>query len=210
MFAKASTLLAVFAVAARVAASSPPACLLAAVNTCENPADIKNICSKESDKVTSYLTKNCGDYEDAANKWFKETCEDAGETISGGSSNSSSSSTASHSGSKTASASGTLSTATGNSTESSHTITGASTFATGISGAASGTGSNGVYSTDSNNGTVISTAGTAGPTTSGNAGTSPTGAAGTSSGSASSGAGRVGMEFAGLAAIGVVGAMLAL
>jgi hypothetical protein len=210
MFAKASTLFAIFAVAARVAASSPPACLLAAVNTCENPADIKEICSKESDKVTSYLTKNCGDYEDAATKWFKETCEDAGETISGGSSNSSSSSTASHSGSKTATASGTLSTASGNSTESSHTITGASTFATGISGAASGTGSNGVYSTDSNNGTVLSTAGTAGPTTAGNAGTRPTSAAGTSSGSASSGAGRVGMEFAGLAAIGVVGAMLAL
>ena len=50
-------------------------------STCENPADIKSVCSKESDKVTSYLTKNCGDYEDAATKWFKETCEDAGETI---------------------------------------------------------------------------------------------------------------------------------
>jgi cobalamin biosynthesis Mg chelatase CobN len=165
MFAKASTLLAVLALAARVAAAAPPACLLAAVNTCENPADIKNICSNESDKVTSYITKNCGDYEDAATKWFKETCEDAGETISGGSSNSSSSSsTASSSGSKTSSAS------------------------------------------------VLSTAGTAGPTTTGNAGTSPTSAAGSaSSGSPSEGgATRVGMEFATLAAIGVVGAMLAL
>jgi len=164
MFAKASTFLAVFAVAARVAVAAPPACLLAAVNTCENPADIKNICSNESDKVTSYITKNCGDYEDDATKWFKEVCEDAGETISGGSSNSSSSSTISSSGSKTSSAS------------------------------------------------VLSTAGTAGPTTTGNAGTSPTGAAGSaSSGAASEGAAtRMGMEVVGLAAIGVVGAMLAL
>jgi hypothetical protein len=31
--------------------------------------------------VTSYISKNCGDNEDAATKWFKEVCEDAGETI---------------------------------------------------------------------------------------------------------------------------------
>lgn len=69
-----------------------------------------------------------------------------------------------------------------------------------------------MYATNSNNGTVLSTAGTAGPTTSGNAGTSPTGAAGSaSSGSPSEGgAARVGMEVAGLAVFGVVGAMLAL
>jgi hypothetical protein len=31
--------------------------------------------------VTSYISKNCGDNEDAATKWFKEVCADAGETI---------------------------------------------------------------------------------------------------------------------------------
>lgn len=31
--------------------------------------------------MTSYISKNCGDNEDAATKWFKEVCEDAGETI---------------------------------------------------------------------------------------------------------------------------------
>jgi hypothetical protein len=85
------------------------------------------------------------------------------------------------------------------------TITAASTFATGVYGAASGTGSNGIYATDANNGTVLTTAGTAGPTKSGNAGTSPTNAAGSDSeGSAA----RMGMEAAGLAVFGVVGAML--
>lgn len=89
-------------------------------------------------------------------------------------------------------------------------ITGASTLMTGVSGAATGTGTNGIIAT--NNGTVLSTAGTAGPTTAGNAGTSPTGAAGSaSSGAPSEGsAARVGMEVMGMAAIGAVGAMLAL
>ena len=58
---------------------------------------------------------------------------------------------------------------------------------------------------DDDNGTVLTTAGTAGPTTTGNAATTPTNAAGSDSeGSAA----RMGMEAAGLAAIGVVGAML--
>jgi len=205
MFAKA-TIFAILAVAARVAVATPPACLLAAVNECPNPADIKSICSTDSSKVTSYISKNCGDYEDAASKYFKEVCEDAGETISDSSSSSSASSSASKTGSKTASATGSLSTASGNSSEidSSMTITAASTFATGVSGAASGTGSNGIYATDANNGTVLTTAGTAGPTKSGNAGTSPTNAAGSSEGSAA----RMGMEAAGLAVVGVFGAML--
>jgi len=201
MFAKA-TIFAILAVAARVAVATPPACLLAAVNECPNPADIKSICSNDSSKVTSYISKNCGEHEDAASKYFKEVCEDAGETISAYSSSSS----ASKSGSKTTSATGSLATASGGNssdTDSSMTITGASTFATGVSGAASGTGSNGVYAT--NNGTVLTTAGTAGPTTTGNAATTPTNAAGSDSeGSAA----RMGMEAAGLAAIGVVGAML--
>jgi hypothetical protein len=199
MFAKA-TIFAILAVAARVAVATPPACLLAAVNECPNPADIKSICSNDSSKVTSYISKNCGEHEDAASKYFKEVCEDAGETISAYSSSS-----ASKSGSKTTSATGSLSTASGNSsdTDSSMTITGASTFATGVSGAASGTGSNGISAT--NNGTILTTAGTAGPTKSGNAGTSPTNAAGSDSeGSAA----RMGMEAAGLAVFGVVGAML--
>jgi hypothetical protein len=202
MFAKA-TIFAILAVAARVAVATPPACLLAAVNECPNPADIKSICSNDSSKVTSYISKNCGEHEDAASKYFKEVCEDAGETISAYSSSSS----ASKSGSKTASATGSLSTASGNSsdTDSSMTITGASTFATGVSGAASGTGSNGISAT--NNGTVT-TAGTAGPTTTGNAGTSPTNAAGSDSAASEGSAARMGMEAAGLAAIGVVGAML--
>jgi len=206
MFAKA-TIFAILAVAARVAVATPPACLLAAVNECPNPADIKSICSTDSSKVTSYISKNCGEHEDAASKYFKEVCEGAGETISD---SSSSSSSASKSGSKTTSATSSISTASGNSssTESSMTITGASTFATGVSGAASGTGSNGIYATDANNGTVLSTAGTAGPTTTGNAGTSPTNAAGSDSAASEGSAARMGMEAAGLAAIGVVGAML--
>ena len=48
---------------------------------CPDPADIKAICSESSEKVTSYLSENCGDHEDAATKYFKEVCKDAGESM---------------------------------------------------------------------------------------------------------------------------------
>jgi len=41
----------------------------------------KHRVANDSSKVTSYISKNCGEHEDAASKYFKEVCEDAGETI---------------------------------------------------------------------------------------------------------------------------------
>lgn len=77
MFAtKLTTVLALFSVAAQVAVAAPPACLLAAVNTADDPADMAAVC-KNGD-VKSYLSSKCGDNADAAMEAFQSACKDAG------------------------------------------------------------------------------------------------------------------------------------
>lgn len=81
MFAKLTTAFALFAVAAQVAVAAPPACLLAAVNTQDDPSDMKAVCSGGASEVKKYLSSNCGDNADAANSAFEEQCKDAGVTV---------------------------------------------------------------------------------------------------------------------------------
>ncbi|KAL9621047.1 MAG: hypothetical protein Q9160_004432 [Pyrenula sp. 1 TL-2023] len=80
MFASHTTILfAVFALSAKVLAGIPPACLLAAVNTQPNPADLKSICNDEnSKKIQDDLTSKCGNNVKAALDAFSSTCNDAG------------------------------------------------------------------------------------------------------------------------------------
>lgn len=81
MFAKISTAFALFAVAAQVAVAAPPACLLAAVNTADDPSDMKAVCDSGAAGVKKYMSSNCGDNLDAANSAFEEACKDAGVTV---------------------------------------------------------------------------------------------------------------------------------
>ncbi|TKA78169.1 hypothetical protein B0A55_03896 [Friedmanniomyces simplex] len=60
MFAKPSTLFALFALAARLAVATPPACMIAAVNTQPNPAALQAVCSgSNATAVEEYICKNC-------------------------------------------------------------------------------------------------------------------------------------------------------
>lgn len=88
MFAKSTTFVALFAVAARVAVAAPPACMIAAVNTCPNPGDIQEVC-KSADKVEKHMSNNCGEHEEVAVKHFREVCDKAGVELSTSTSSSS-------------------------------------------------------------------------------------------------------------------------
>ncbi|KAL9604971.1 MAG: hypothetical protein Q9219_000159 [cf. Caloplaca sp. 3 TL-2023] len=78
---KSALFLAIFAASTQIVAALPPACLLAAVNTESDPADLPTICGSHASKVTAQIKQLCGDNTDAAMKAFKETCGSAGETI---------------------------------------------------------------------------------------------------------------------------------
>ncbi|MCJ1225439.1 hypothetical protein MMC12_002088 [Toensbergia leucococca] len=96
MFAAKSTiLLALFAASAQIVAAVPPACLLAAVNTEQNPADLPTICGVDSPKVQNQIKNLCGGNTDAALTAFYDVCKSAGVTVSSVSSSGSSSSSSS-------------------------------------------------------------------------------------------------------------------
>ncbi|KAL8829331.1 MAG: hypothetical protein Q9170_006215 [Blastenia crenularia] len=83
MYAAKSTLfLAIFAASTQLVAALPPACLLAAINTESNPADLPTLCGSDSDssKVQAQIKQLCGGNTDAAMKAYKETCGSAGKT----------------------------------------------------------------------------------------------------------------------------------
>ncbi|PSK34586.1 hypothetical protein B9Z65_8912 [Elsinoe australis] len=81
MIAKTSFIFAAFAVAAQLAsAQTPPACLLAAVNTNQNPADVNAICKKSSE-MGDKLNDMCGDNLDSAQKAFTSICKNAGVAV---------------------------------------------------------------------------------------------------------------------------------
>ncbi|KAF2704836.1 hypothetical protein K504DRAFT_461089 [Pleomassaria siparia CBS 279.74] len=73
MFGKATLFFAFAAVAKMaVAASTPPSCLLGAINTYSDPSDLKTIC--ESKDVQSKISSACGDSTKAALSALAETC----------------------------------------------------------------------------------------------------------------------------------------
>jgi hypothetical protein len=56
--------------------ASPPGCLLGAVNTYSEPADIKSVCSEKD--VTKTIAKFCGDSSKQALVAFADICNGAG------------------------------------------------------------------------------------------------------------------------------------
>ncbi|KAK3670475.1 hypothetical protein LTR78_009579 [Recurvomyces mirabilis] len=209
MFAKPTTLFALLAVATRVLAT-PPACLIAAVNTQPNPATLSAVCSgNNATAVESYICKNCtADTVQLAMSGFASVCAGAGVTIKNTTSCSATSSSSSSSGTASMTSSGAI-------------------LATGSSGAILTGGASSGFATATANGTVSSahsaptatqsSSGGSGSGTSGS-GSGSNGASGTSSGSSASAsakpytgaAARLGMDLVGLAALGAFGAMLAL
>jgi len=80
MFSKSTFLFAFFAIS-RLALATPPACLLAAVNTQDDPTDMQSICGHNASDLQSFLNKNCGDNKKAALSAFSDVCQSAGITV---------------------------------------------------------------------------------------------------------------------------------
>ncbi|MCJ1430450.1 hypothetical protein MMC29_008368 [Sticta canariensis] len=95
--AKSTVVLAFLAISAQLAVAAPPACLLAAVNTEDNPADVALLCGAHSSNVQDQIKKLCGNDVQAALDAYKDTCKSAGKTITAESSSSSSTSAGSSS-----------------------------------------------------------------------------------------------------------------
>ncbi|KAI4162565.1 MAG: hypothetical protein LQ342_003796 [Letrouitia transgressa] len=76
MFAsKSAIFLSLVAISARLATAAPPSCLLAAVNTEPNPADLPTICGPHSSKVKAELRKLCNENVQAGLDAFDAVCK---------------------------------------------------------------------------------------------------------------------------------------
>lgn len=84
MFAAKSTIIFAFlALANVIVATVPPACLLAAVNTQDNPADLTKICGSESLSMQREIVTACDQDKIAdALQAFAKACSDAGKKVS--------------------------------------------------------------------------------------------------------------------------------
>ena len=78
---KTYVLLPIVAFALRVLAEVPPACLLNAVNTQDNPADLAAICGKEALTVQEAIANMCDSNQPAAQSAFISTCSAAGSSV---------------------------------------------------------------------------------------------------------------------------------
>ncbi|KAK0943421.1 hypothetical protein LTR48_004578 [Friedmanniomyces endolithicus] len=82
MFAKSTTLLVLAALAARLVVATPPACMIAAVNTQPNPGALQAVCSgSNATAVVESICKNCSSNAAAALSAFASVCSGAGVTI---------------------------------------------------------------------------------------------------------------------------------
>ncbi|CAK3865903.1 Hypothetical predicted protein [Lecanosticta acicola] len=209
MFAKLATVFTLLALSAHVAVATPPACLIAAVNTQDDPSDLKSVCGDGASVVKKYISSNCGDSQDAANSAFMDVCKDAGVTVS---SSASSSGTATKSATKSASSSASVSSASVTESASKGVTSGIATNIPNgtLTGgyAPIGTGASSGFMSQTANGTYSApTASATGTSRYGSSAATPTESGiSTSTGAAS----RLGMDLLGLTAVGVFGAMLAL
>ncbi|KIX08167.1 uncharacterized protein Z518_02823 [Rhinocladiella mackenziei CBS 650.93] len=78
---KASLILPVFAFTVRVLADVPPACLLNAVNTQDEPGDLSAICGDDAIDVQEAIASMCGDNQSVAQSAFLSTCSAAGSSV---------------------------------------------------------------------------------------------------------------------------------
>jgi len=77
---KTSVVLSLLALSVRVLAI-PPACLLDAVNTQDEPSDLAAICGNESKDVQQAIASLCGDNQSVAQSAFIATCSGAGSSV---------------------------------------------------------------------------------------------------------------------------------
>jgi len=83
MFAAKSTIIFAFLALANIVVAVPPACLLAAVNKQENPADLAKICGSDSMSVQRDIVSVCDQSDiSKALQAFAQTCGDAGKKVS--------------------------------------------------------------------------------------------------------------------------------
>lgn len=81
MFAsKSAILVSLFALSSSVLAT-PPACLLAAVNQQQNPADLSSVCGANGHQVQQAIASICGSNVAVAESAFAATCSSAGHTV---------------------------------------------------------------------------------------------------------------------------------
>ncbi len=79
---KASIILPLLALAARVLAAVPPACLLSAVNTQDNPSDLSSVCGSDALDAQEAIASICsGNAMSAAQSAFLSTCSGAGSSV---------------------------------------------------------------------------------------------------------------------------------
>lgn len=79
MFSKSAFVLAFFAIA-KLATATPPACLLAAINTQDDPSKVSDIC--KSSKMEPTIVSYCGDNTQQALSDFASVCKGVGVTVS--------------------------------------------------------------------------------------------------------------------------------
>lgn len=75
-----SIVLPLLALSVRVLAI-PPACLLNAVNTQDEPSDLEAICGSDAEDVQQAIVDLCGDSQSAAQSEFIATCSAAGSSV---------------------------------------------------------------------------------------------------------------------------------
>ena len=79
MFSK-TLFVAAFAALSQMVVASPPGCMLGAINTYKNPADIKAVCQTKD--ITNQIVKLCGGQAQDALDAFADVCNGAGVTVS--------------------------------------------------------------------------------------------------------------------------------
>jgi len=77
---KTSIILPLLALSVRVLAV-PPACLLNAVNTQDDPSDLSAICGSEAQDVQAAIASGCGNNQKVAQSAFIATCSSAGSSV---------------------------------------------------------------------------------------------------------------------------------
>ena len=77
---KTSIILPLLALSVRVLAV-PPACLLNAVNTQDDPSDLGAVCGKEAQSVQEAIASLCGNNQKVAQSAFIATCSGAGSSV---------------------------------------------------------------------------------------------------------------------------------
>ena len=77
---KTAIVLPLLALSVRVLAV-PPACLLDAVNTQDEPSDLGAICGNDSQDVQEAIASLCGDNQSVAQSAFIATCSSAGSSV---------------------------------------------------------------------------------------------------------------------------------